>query len=689
MAAISRLLKSVMRKAGCRAPGTEQPRHDKPSAEVASTAQRRRRLSAIGFQQSVSSLTAVLSYAIALCGIVPLFPWLTTVPRTAIVAGFLAGIWQDRRGAWPVKNWQFNLAVVPVFLYYALQFSRSNPAQPVVSILGIMLAFRLCGEKNSRHYLQIEALSLFCLASSSLFDLSPIFLFYLTLLLLLVAVSLVLLTFHSMDSRLILPRAHLRKVLAIGTLMPLASLPLLVIFFPILPRTQIPLWNIMAAPAARPSGFSDKVEPGTSTTVGESRTIAFRAEMPRQPQQQLYWRGTVFNRMDGHRWVRDAAVPPEQLLYRGVRIPQTIYPEPGPSRALFSLDAPAAITLPRARGAADDTFEYPGPITRRLGYRADSVASGTLATAKGIDRAFYLRLPADIPERVRLLGDDIKRRGTNDARRLELLERHFRNGNYRYSMRDLPTGEHALELFLFEKRQGHCEFFASAFALLLRASGVPARLVGGYLGGDYNELGGYYLVSDDMAHVWVEAYLDGRGWLRIDPSSFARNAGEVWGGAKRRSPVMKLRLFLDSLDHTWNRAIVTYDFEQQIEIARSTGNRLHKLEAGRAAKAALPYLPLPVALVVGLVIIVRGPWRHTSRKERLLRRFYRLIERDCGIRVRQGRQGLFEIAEQAGSASAREFAAIYAGAVYRDRHLAPPELARLRRILKDGFVTKG
>jgi transglutaminase-like putative cysteine protease len=637
---------------------------------------------------AISSLTAVLSYAIALCGIVPLFPWLATAPRAALTAGMLAGIWQDRRGAWPVKNWQLNLAVVPVFLYYALQFSRANPAQPVVSALSIMLAVRLCGEKSVRHYLQIAALSLFCLASSSLFDLSPIFLFYLALMLLLVAVSLVLLTFHSLDSRLVLPRAHLRKVLAVGLVMPLASLPLLVVFFPILPRTQIPLWDILAVPAARPSGFSDKVEPGASANVGGSRTIAFRAEMPRQPQQLLYWRGTVFNRMEGHRWVRDPAVPPERLLYKGPRIAQTIYPEPGPSRALFSLDAPAVIAQPRARSAPDGVFEYPGPITRRLAYGAESVTPGIQATATGINRAFYLILPPRIPERVQRLAEEIKRHGTGDARRLELLEQYFRNGDYRYSMRDLPTGEDALEQFLFEKKQGHCEFFASAFALLLRAAGVPARLVGGYLGGDYNELGGYYLVSDDLAHVWVEAYIDGRGWVRVDPSSFARNAGEVWGGEKRRSPAMKLRLLLDSLDHTWNRAIVTYDFEQQAEIARKAGKHLQKLESGKMAKAALPYLLLTAALASALVVIVRRPRLFASRNERLLRRFHRLIERDCGIRAESGRLGLFETAGLTGNDAAREFTAIYAGALYRDRKLTAHELARLRRILKDGFVTK-
>jgi len=637
---------------------------------------------------AISSLTAVLSYAIALCGIMPLFPWLATAPRIALAAGILAGIWQDLRGAWPVKNWQLNLAVVPVFLYYALQFSRTNPAQPMISALAIMLAVRLCGEKSTRHYLQIAALALFCLASSSLFDLSPVFLAYLALMLLLVAVSLVLLTFHSLDNRLVLPRAHLRKVLAVGVSLPLASLPLLALFFPILPRTQIPLWNIAAAPASRPSGFSDRVEPGTSADVGESRAIAFRAEMARQPQQQLFWRGTVFNRMEGNRWVRDPAAPPEQLLYKGSRIAQTIYLEPGPARALCTLDAPAAIALPRARGIPGGVYEYPGPITRRLAYRAESVSAGVLATAAGIDRAFYLRLPARIPERVRQLANDIKRRATGDARKLELLEQFFLTGNFRYSMRGLPTGENALEQFLFEKRQGHCEFFASAFALLLRAAGVPARLVGGYLGGDYNDLGGYYLVSDDLAHVWVEAYIDGRGWVRVDPSSFAFNAGEVWGGERRRSLAMRLRQFLDSLNHTWNRAVVTYDFDKQAEFVSTVGKRLQKPETGKMVKAILPYFLMTAAPLVILAMFVRRPGSFPSRNERLLRRFYRLVERDCGIRAEPGKLGLFETAGLAGNDAVREFAAIYAGAVYRDRQPTAHELARLRRILKDGFVTK-
>src|SRR6185369_7652563 len=124
-------------------------------------------------------------------------------------------------------------------------------------------------------YLQIHALSLFCLAASSLFDLSPTFLIYLTAMLLMTAIALVLLTFYGHDKCLTLSRSDMRTVLTAGLLMPLASLPLLVFFFSILPRTQIPLWNFLPAPAAIITGMSDKVEPGQSSVVGASRVLAF------------------------------------------------------------------------------------------------------------------------------------------------------------------------------------------------------------------------------------------------------------------------------------------------------------------------------------------------------------------------------------------------------------------------------
>lgn len=633
---------------------------------------------------SLISLIAVLSYGIVLCGIVPLFPWLDTAPRLILAAGMAAGIWQDIRGAWPLKNWQCNAAIVPVFLFYAVRYSHANPIQPVVSVLAIMLAVRLAGPKNARHYLQISALSLFCLASSSLFDLSPAFLVYLVLMLLMVAILLVLVTFYSQDSRMLLARADLRKVLLAGLAMPLASLPLLLMFFPILPRTQMPLWNFVTASSVRPSGFSDQVEPGSSSVVGQSSALAFRAEMPRQPQQQLYWRGTVFNRIDGRRWVR-VEPPSEQVIYTGQRTVQTIYPEPGPSRVLLALDAPAALTLPRSRRSSDGVYEFQGRPGRRFTYAAESVSTALLPVAGGIKRSFYLTVPDNQPPRIRRLAADIRRLGNSDAGRLEQLETYFRNGGFSYSKTGLPTGEQALEQFLFEKKQGHCEFFAASFALILRGAGVPARLVGGYLGGEYNDLGGYYLVSEEMAHVWVEAFITGRGWLRVDPSSFAQNAGAVWGGAPRKSLLRQFRMTLDSLSFAWNSAVITYDFERQMSAVQSAGTRLQGIDAKAALRSVLRYLLIAVGATGACLALLYRKRLFPAREERLLRAFYRRVRLDCSVTVERGTVGLFELADRTGNPRVRLFADTYAGAVYRDRRLADDEYRRLWQMVREGF----
>lgn len=634
---------------------------------------------------SISTLIAILSYAIALCGIVPLFSWLPLAPRLALVAGMAAGIWQDHRGSWPIRNWLLNVAIIPVFLFYVAQYSRANPVQPVVSVLAIMLAVRLGGEKSGRYYLQIHALSLFCLAASSLFDLSPTFLLFLTIMLLMTAVALVLLTFYAQDKRMVLSRSDLRTVLAAGLLMPLASLPLLAFFFPILPRTQIPLWNFLPAPAAQSTGMADKVEPGRSSVVGESRVLAFRAEMARLAQPQLYWRGTVFNRVEGSRWLRATGIPPERISYSGARIIQTIYPEPGQSQVLLALDAPVVIALPRINRQPDGVYELKRAGAKRVSYQAESVNSGLLPLEARPGRDFYLQLPAGIPLRIQRLADDIRRRGGSDTRRVELLELYFRNNGYRYSMSGLPVGDNALEQFLFEKKQGNCEFFASAHALVLRAAGIPARLVAGYLGGEYNGLGGYYLITEDMAHVWVEAFITGKGWVRIDPSSFAQNAGAVWGGAPKRGLLSKLRLALDSFNHSWNRTIIVYDFERQVDAARSVGQRLQGLEPRKLLKAAWSGLLL-LAGVGGMVVLYkRRKWLWPSREERLLRMFYRTVERDCKVKREQGQLGLFELAAACGNRRVRDFVQIYAGAVYRDRKLTSEEYHRLKRMVREGF----
>lgn len=633
---------------------------------------------------AIRTLTTVLTYAIGLCGLLPLFPWLTTAPRILLLFGILAGIWQDRKATWPLKPWMQNLTIVPVFIYYALQYSRSNPVQPVVSVLAIMLAVRLCGEKTVRYSLQIHALSLFCLASSSLFDLGPIFLVYLGFILFLVAIALVLITFYNQDNSMRLSMTDLRKIVAAGLLMPLLSLPLILMFFPILPRTQLPLWRFLSSASGVTSGLSDKVEPGISSSLDESTVLAFRAEMPNQ-HRQLYWRGTVFNQIEGKSWIRNRAVPFEKGVLRGQKIVQTIYPEPSASKFVIALDRSTSISLKWLKRNPDGVFESLGPARRRLNYSAESVVEDVEASGSQVDKTFYLSLPPDIPARMKKLASQVREGGKNDRARLELLETHFRNGGYRYSTSALPTGDGALEQFLFEGKRGHCEFFASTFAILLRSAGVPSRLVGGYLGGEYNELGGYYLIKEKMAHVWVEVFIEGSGWIRIDPSSFAENAANVFSRDNATDLAFRLRLVIDSLNHVWNRTVIPYDFERQIDFVNYVGRQFQDFHPADKIRGTALFLAL-VLFSLGLLFVTTRKLLSRSREERILRSFLRQAKRDFGFDGVQMRLGLFEIAEKSGSEKMKEFVNIYAGAVYRDRRLTDEEYRVLREILRGGFA---
>ncbi|MDD2899768.1 MAG: DUF3488 and transglutaminase-like domain-containing protein [Desulfuromonadaceae bacterium] len=550
----------------------------------------------------IRTITTILTYVIGLCGMIPLFPWLAITPRLILVAGVLAGLWQDRNGRWQMKPWQLNCTVAAVFMYYALQFSRTNPVQPVISVLAVMLAVRMSGEKTVRYSLQIYALSTFCLASSSLFDLSPVFLIYLTVLLVTVALATVLLTFQDQDSAMIVSLANLKIIFVSALLMPTLAIPLLLFFFPIMPRTQLPLWHFLTPPATRISGYSDSVEPGSQSSVVSAQSLAFRAEMPPQAQVQLYWRGTVFNRTDGIRWTRVISMPDEQPEMNGRRIRQTIYREPSAASALVALDRPAAVALQRVKRSPDGVFEIIGRVGTRIHYTSDSVINENSLPRILINRSFYLQVPSQLPPRITALAERVVRSGESDRTRITFLENYFRNGNYNYSTKDLITGDKAIEQFLFEKKRGHCEFFASSFALVLRAAGIPCRLVGGYLGGEYNQLGGYYIVTDGNAHVWVEAFIDGSGWQRIDPSGFAANAGNVWQKSDTRGLGHRISLVLDSFNHSWNRMVIPYDFEQQINVLNSISTYVHEIRSSRILLNVAPYAVGVIVLTIILTV---------------------------------------------------------------------------------------
>jgi hypothetical protein len=399
-------------------------------------------------------LIRLLGYGIALLGAGSLVPHLPLLPRLVLLAGLTAGLYAERRSSPLAPHLALTISSVLLFLWYAAQFSRANPVVPVVSILAVLLAARLAAEKTPRTWLQTSAIALFCLSASTLFDLGPRFLLLLTLMLPMIALLLVLLTFQSSNQPLS-PRG-LRQAVLTGLLIPAAALALTPLFFPILPRTQLPLWHFIQQTAgSQPAGLADTVTPGTSSEVAESGQLVFRAEMPRITPSQLYWRGPNFSRLDGLRWLKDppaaVAQPPSSTA---PPVTQIITMEPGAARSLIGLDMPVSFTHPNGSSIPLAFWNRPLPASRRLRYHVVSSFVPPLAIRQS-DVASLTRLPNETSPRLRQLSQQLRQAGTTDQERLAALEAWFLNNRFSYSRTRLPTGHDALERFLFEASSGH------------------------------------------------------------------------------------------------------------------------------------------------------------------------------------------------------------------------------------------
>jgi protein-glutamine gamma-glutamyltransferase len=626
----------------------------------------------------IDTVLNILTYCIALLGFVPLFPYLAMPPRIVFPLALVGGLLVDRmRYRLPV--WLTTAVSFLFFFYYAAQFTRNNLVGPAVNLLIILLAVRLIGEKNARTCLQIFALALFSFTSSSLFNLSPVFLIYLCLILVMIAVSLVILTFRDTAAEPFVSSRGLRKILSVSLIMPVAAVPLMLLLFVIMPRTQFPLWNFLNVGGGQATGFSEKVEPGIASTIGERRDVAFRAHCPKLPKDRLYWRGIVLNSFAGSAWVRSEPPAYEQKgVPRGETIRQTIFPEPGRMTHLVALNVPWVLTGVRSTRSDDHTFTLQGPGAGRIRYEAVSVQDETIKGIPEVNRRYYLRVPEDVSPRLAALGKSIAGNNRRDMEKFSQLEDFFAASTFSYATTNLPVGHNPLDQFLFVSKRGNCEYFASSFALLLRLAGVPARLVGGYYGGDYNDLGGYYVVTAARAHVWVEAFITGTGWVTIDPSRWAVNFSGVREAA-RKSLAQQLAISIDAFSYYWNLAVINYDLERQLSLISSANAGLKRVSLRATLKVLLTLFVMLVVAAVAAIMV--GKWRRYSPEEKILAKFFRQVRKVYRKEISSD-TGLHELAAALHNPAASRFVMLYGSAVYHDRQLLPEELHELEHLVR-------
>ncbi|MBU8976256.1 DUF3488 and transglutaminase-like domain-containing protein [Lysobacter sp. MMG2] len=495
------------------------------------------------------------------------------------------------------------------------------------ALLAAMLAIKPAETFTLRDGRSLMGFALFAPFATFLLDQGP-----LSLVLALLAVVLVLSTLQrlaeleSHDVATVPLRSRLTgvgKLLAVG-------LPIALAAFWLFPRMGTPMWGIPERAMAR-TGLSDRMSPGDWLDLMSDDTPALRVRFfgATPDTSQMYWRGPVLWNFDGRTWTQPRWRPgqADTLAEPGAtRWDYEMEVEPTDTRQLVALDLP--LNVPQGTYLNPDhalqTFRPLGAMTR---WRMQSAPPARYETNLSLAaRRYALILPDGFNPRTVALARQWRTQAgpAGDAaivnRALDWIRRDFA-----YTLETPLLGRHSVDEFLFDQKAGFCEHFSSAFVVLMRAAGVPARVVTGYTGGYRNPIGDYWLVRRSDAHAWAEVWLRDRGWVRVDPTAAVAPervydtldsrafAGPAFQGVRTLTDVA------DWMRRGWNDLVVAFDAQQQQRLLRPFG--IERLD-----DRALIVL-LSGALGLGLLWMVWLSRRNERERDPVLRAWHRLGRR--------------------------------------------------------------
>jgi transglutaminase-like putative cysteine protease len=367
------------------------------------------------------------------------------------------------------------------------------------------------------------------------------------------------------------------------------ALPLTLLFFLLFPRVQGQLWGLPGAESAV-TGLSNEMTPGAISSLSESDEPAFRVRFagPLPPASELYWRGPVLHQFDGYTWRNESRMlfPFVAPLYAGPRYEYRVTLEPHQHSWWFALDLPAGAPQRDVTFTFDYQLLANRPVFQATSYEVASYTRWSAAAPLGsMARRVSTQLPPQRNPRARALGRELRAQATDDAQFVSMVLAFFRSGGFAYTQEPPRLGRDSVDDFLFRTRLGFCGHFASAFVTLMRAAGVPARVVTGYQGGEWNPIGNYLIVRQSDAHAWAEVWLDARGWVRVDPTGVVAPErltrgflGSLPDAASQAARLLRdigwlsrLRLGWDAVNTLWKERILDFDLRSQLALLGRLG----------------------------------------------------------------------------------------------------------------------
>jgi len=547
-----------------------------------------------GFQIPRNSLVWMLAAQIAV--IVPHVPRLP-VWVTLICVG--CGLWRVMvyQGRWSYPGrWTKVVFVIAGLVGIGVGYQgRVYGLEPAVALLVIAFVLKLLEMQHKRDAYIVILLGYFVAITEFLFFQSIPYALY-------ILFSVVLITAALIGLNQTQSHRQPLKTLKLAATLMVQSIPMMLVLFVLFPRIS-PLWTVPLESQAAKSGVTDRMSPGDIASLSLSPELAFKASFngPVPGPSQLYWRGLVLENYDGKTWTRrtnltdgiwrDSQTMPvwaKHIERLGDTQSYSIILEPTRQNWLFSLAA-ADLSANADIAMLDDytlayvhrrgvTTKFKYAVTSDLEYRLETDLSDEV-------RQRTTNLPSGSNPRARELANLLYAAATSDADYVNRVLIYYADEEFVYTLAPPVLGDNDIDEFLFDSQRGFCEHYAGSFVFMMRAAGIPARIVLGYQGGEYNALANYIAVHQFDAHSWAEVWYEGRGWVRVDPTrmvsperiqrglesavadenTFLANSPLSWLKYRQLLWLQDLRQQLDAIGHYWDNWVVGYNPRTQLE----------------------------------------------------------------------------------------------------------------------------
>ncbi len=500
-----------------------------------------------------------------------------------LVVWRLIGVWRQH---WLPNRWLLHLLTVFGMALLAFQLRGLFGRDGGTALFVVALGLKLMEIRDKRDVVLVVYLAFIVAASQFLYEQSILMVGYTLLVCTLLLATLVIQTASGVSTKTSLKTAAIIIVQAI---------PLVVAVFLLFPRIEAPRWMWLKDDTKGLSGLTETLEPGSIADLSLSDELVFRVRFKGDipPPQLRYWRGPVYSNTDGVRWslISKRQTPPAQPTFTGSVYEYTLLMEPQKQNWVFALELPQSFDQSLRLNAA-----YQLQTHKRPSERAEYLmTSRPFYNTGSLDPAEYqenLQLPKAASEKQMALLEVLGGFDGNPEQFISNLLDHFRREDFYYTLTPPLMPVDPIDTFLFETRSGFCSHYATAFVYLLRLAKIPARVVGGYQGGTINKVGDFMEIRQADAHAWAEAWLEGKGWVRFDPTAaiaperIERGVNVAMqlasGEASFSVPVSESlalswlrhsRQLWQSIDYNWQRWVINYHSASQRQFLEWLGIR--------------------------------------------------------------------------------------------------------------------